>query len=229
MPRDDEQLARASRLIRRDMGLRQTDLSTSRFITQEIEAGRAGALRLDHLRAHFAALGAKAQLTVWWNGAGLDRLLDDRHAWVVDRVAGYLPHAGFSVLTEYSFNEFGERGSIDIFGGRDDLRALFVGEAKSEWGSLEETLRRQDIKRRLAARLAKEAFGWRPSAIASVLIFPDGQTARRTAARYAATLAGYPARGQQIRAWLRHPSHDIGGIWFLSNAGMVRHRIDRRG
>jgi hypothetical protein len=226
---DDDRLARASRLIRRDLRLRQTDLSTSRFVTQEIEAGRAGALRLDELRTHFAALGAKAQLTVWWNGAGLDRLLDTRHAQVVDVAADYLPRFHFRVLTEYSFNDFGERGSIDIFGGREDVRALFVGEAKSEWGSLEETLRRQDIKRRLAAKLAKDAFGWRPSVIASVLIFPDDRTARRTAVRYAATLAGYPSRGREIRAWLRRPSEDIGGIWFLSNAGTVRHRISGTG
>ncbi|MEP7378831.1 MAG: hypothetical protein ABI725_04640 [Chloroflexota bacterium] len=229
MTPEDERLARASRLLRRQAGLRQVDLGTSRFVTQQIEAGRIGQLRVDVVRGHFAALGARAQLGIWWNGAGIDRLLDDRHAWVVDRLAGQLPRFHFRVLSEYSFNEFGERGSIDIFGGRDDVRAVFVGEAKSEWGSMEETLRRQDMKRCLAPKLAEEAFGWRANLVASVLIFPDDSTARRTAQRFEATLAGYPARGREIRAWLQGPSDNLGGIWFLSNAATVRHRTTGTG
>jgi hypothetical protein len=226
---DDERLAKASRLIRRQLGLRQVDLATPRYVAQEIEGGRAGSLTTDLVRAHFAALGAKAQFTVWWNGAATDRVLDERHAEILSASAGLVASAQFRVLTEFTFNEYGERGSIDLFGGRDDARAVFLGEAKSEWGSLEETLRRQDLKRRLAPKLAKEAFGWRPSCIASVLIFPDERTARRIAERFTETLTGYPARANEIRAWLRHPAGDLSGIWFLSNAAMVRRRISDDG
>jgi hypothetical protein len=220
---DDQRLARASRLIRRDLRLRQTDLPTSRFITQEIEAGRAGALRLDEVRTHFAALGAKAQLAVWWNGAALDRLVDQAHAQVVEIAAGTLARAGFRVKTELTFNQYGERGSIDLFAGHDQARAVFVGEAKSEWGSLEETLRRQDVKVRLAGLLAPEAFGWRARHVASVLVLPDDSTSRRVVQRYGATLAGYALRSREIRAWLREPNRSAAGIWFLSNAALVRH------
>ena len=135
--------------------------------------------------------------------------------------------AQFRVLTEFTFNEYGERGSIDLFAGRDDARAVFLGEAKSEWGSLEETLRRQDLKRRLAPKLAKAAFGWRPTCIASILIFPDDRTARRTSERFSDALTGYPARANEIRAWLRNPAGDLGGIWFLSDAATVRRRNRR--
>jgi hypothetical protein len=222
VPRDDDRLAKSSRLIRRENGLRQADLSTARFVTQEIEAGRAGRLRVDQVLAHFAALDAKAQITVWWNGAALDRLIDQAHAQVVNATALILPRYGFRVLTEFTFNEYGERGSIDVFAAHDALRAVFVGEAKSEWGSLEETLRRQDLKVRLAPKLAEQAFGWRPKCVASVLLFPRDRTAQRVAERYRPSLANYPARARAIRAWLHRPAGKLGGIWFVSNAALGR-------
>lgn len=215
---EDERLARISRSLRRERGVRQADLTTSRYIAQEIEAARAGALQLDHVRAHFSGLGAKPQMTIWWNGAALDRLLDRDHAAIVEEGSSILPTYGFPVRTEYSFSDYGERGSIDVFAGRDDVRAVFVGEAKSEWGSIEETLRRQDAKVRLAPKLARSACGWTPQFVASVLMFPNDRTSRRIADRYRATLAGYPGRGREIRAWLRQPTDNLGGIWFLTNA-----------
>ncbi len=222
MTRDDDRLARISQYLRREAGVRQADLKTSRFVTQEIEAGRAGTLRVDQVLAHFAGLDAKAQVSIWWNGAALDRLIDRDHAQVVDAVASLLPRFRFSVITEYTFNEYGERGSIDIFGAHEDARNVFIGEAKSKWGSREETLRRQDMKVRLAPRLAEKAFGWRPLGVASVLIFPRDRTAQRLAMRHRAALTGYSARAREIRAWLRLPVGHLGGIWFVSNAALGR-------
>ncbi len=94
MTRDCERLAKASRLLRREAGLRQADLPTSRFVPQEIEAGRAARLKIDLVAAHFAALGAKTEVTVWWNGAALDRLIDQVHAQVVNSTAVILPRSG---------------------------------------------------------------------------------------------------------------------------------------
>ena len=219
---EDQRLARSSRLIRRATHLRQIDLRTPRFITQEIEAGRAGELRLDDLRAHFAALGAKAQLTVWWNGAALDRVFDQAHAQVLELASGVLTRTGFRLKAEYTFNDYGDRGSIDLFAAHDECRAVFVGEAKSEWGSLEETLRRQDLKVRLAPKLAREAFGWRPRVIASVLVLPNDRTARRVVDRHDATFAAYSARAADIRRWLANPVTNLAAIWFVSNAALVR-------
>jgi len=224
MALDDERLAMASRMLRRRKGLRQVDLVTPRAIVQDIEAGRIGPLRVDQLRAHFAGLGASLRMTAWWEGAALDRLLDQEHAVVVEVLAHELQICHFRVLTEFSFSEYGERGSIDVFGGLDLRRAVFVGEAKSEWGSIEETLRRLDVKIRLAPKLAERAFGWRPEVVAGVLAFPESRTARRVADRHSATLAAsVPARGREVRHWLRQPSSSLRGIWFLTNAELVRH------
>ena len=227
---DDDRLANASRLLRRRQALRQADLTTSRFVAHEIEAGRAGRLRIDHVRGHFAGLDATLRVSAWWNGAALDRLIDERHAAVVERTARTLAAYGFRVATEVSFNEYGDRGSIDVFAGHVPMRAAFVGEAKSEWGSLEETIRRLDVKIRIAPKLALTTFGWRAAFVAGVLIFPEDRTARRIADRYAATLgASFPARGREVRRWLRQPSGDVRGIWFLTDAETDRHVRKRSG
>jgi hypothetical protein len=224
VPLDDDRLAKASRLLRRKHRLRQVDLPTPRAVAQDVEAGRIGQLRVDQLRKHFSGLGATVRLTAWWEGAALDRLLDAEHAGVVEIVARELDRYLFRTLTEVSFSEYGERGSIDVLGAKEIARVVFVGEAKSEWGSIEETLRRLDVKIRLAPVVAQRIFGWRPDAVAGVLVFPDTRTARRVADRYAATLAAsLPARGREVRSWLRQPSGPLRGIWFLSNAELVQH------
>ena len=126
---------------------------------------------------------------------------------------------GCSPEPEVTFAERGERGSIDIFAGHELAKAVFVGEAKSEWGSLEETLRRLHVKIRLAPELARSTFGWKPTFVGAALIFPEDRTARRISERFAATLdTALPARGTEIRRWLRSPSGNLRGIWFLTNA-----------
>jgi hypothetical protein len=176
------------------------------------------------VRAHFLGLDATVRVTAWWNGAALDRLIDQRHAGVVERTARTLARYDFRVATEVSINDYGDRGSIDVFGGRDATRAIFVGEAKSEWGSLEETVRRLDITIRVAPKLATATFGWRAAVVAGVLVFPEDRTARRIADAYAATLAAsVPARGREVRQWLSQPSGNLRDIWFLTDAGLDRH------
>ena len=196
--------------------------------TRRLESGRAGGLRLDDLRRHFAELGATLRVTAWWNGAALDRLLDERHAQVVDGGVVVLKRLGWDqVETEVTFNEWGERGSIDLFAARPDLGAIFVGEAKSEWGSVEETIRRLDVKLRLAPSISEKRFGFRPATVGAALIFPEDRTARRVAAKFAATLAAaYPDRNRSVRRWLRNPSGRLRGLWFLTDVDT--HRPARR-
>jgi hypothetical protein len=115
-----------------------------------------------------------------------------------------------------SFNEWGERGSIDFLGADETRRAILIGEAKSAWGSLEETLRALDVKVRLAPKIAVDRFGWEPRALGVVLAFPEIGSTRRIAGRYAATLlAAFPARNKAVGAWLRQPVGPLRGLWFL--------------
>jgi hypothetical protein len=207
-------------MLRRVQQRRQADVilpCRSRRFVIRLENDEGGSLRLDDIRAHFSGLGAQVRVSVWWNGAALDRLLDERHAALVERALGVLRASAWRTETEVSFSRWGERGSIDILAGHDAARALFVGEVKSEWGSMEDTNRRLDVKVRLAPDLSVERFGWAPHVVARVLVLPDVMTARRIAAAHAVTIdSAYPARGREVRAWIRRPSGPLRGLWFLS-------------
>jgi hypothetical protein len=169
-------------------------------------------------------------LVVTWNGAGLDRLLDARHAHLVENGIRVIGGFGWSNLTEVTFSDYGERGSIDIFSANPAASAVLVGEIKTDWGSMEETLRRLDVKGRLAPKVAVDAFGFRPSIVGRVLVLPEESSARRIAAKHAETLsAALPDRGRQIRSWLRAPNGPLRGLWFLSDIHAPERTSDESG
>ncbi|MGZ8771276.1 MAG: hypothetical protein ACXWXJ_09790, partial [Aeromicrobium sp.] len=183
-----------------------------------------GDLRVDDVRTHFADLGATVRLTAWWNGAALALLIDERHALVVDGGVRALARLGWrQTETEVTFNEWGERGSIDLFSARPDIPAVFVGETKSEWGSVEETVRVLDVRARLAPTICEKRFGFRPTTVGVALLFSENRTARRVAQLFAATLAAaYPSRNRQVRHWLRRPSGPMRGLWSLTDVDTDR-------
>jgi hypothetical protein len=225
VPSDDERLSRASRALRRQKGLTQEALvgpGRSRHIQSLLEGGQAGRLQLDDIRAHFKKLDATVRITAWWNGASLDRLVDADHATVIESGVREFQRYLWPVMTEVTFNEWGERGSIDLLAAREDVRTVIVGEAKSAWGSIEETIRVLDVKVRLAPTIAKDRFHWMPNAVAALLIFPEDESCRRVARQHAGTLGvTFPARNREIRRWLRKPVGPLRGLWFLSDVRKV--------
>ena len=183
-----------------------------------IEAGLAGSVTLDRIRRVFEAAGGRARLATWWHGAAADRLLDARHAQLVERVVWLLQRRGWETAVEVSFAHFAERGSIDVFGARRDAGAVAVVEVKSDFGSLEETNRVLDVKERLAPGIAEARFGFRPRIIGRVLVVPRDATIRRVIARHERTMTSvYPARSADLRRWLRQPTSHIRAIWFVSD------------
>ena len=99
----------------------------------------------------FEAVGARARPDVWWHGAAADRLLDERHAALVERGRESSSSGGAGRRPSRSPSRgYGERGSIDVLGGLREVGAVAVVEVKSDFGSLEETNRRLDMKERLA-------------------------------------------------------------------------------
>ena len=183
-----------------------------------IETGRASEVRLGRIRAVFGAVDGTARLSTWWHGAAADRLLDERHAGLVESALRVLRHRGWETAAEVSFSEFGERGSVDILAGYRPTLAVAVGEVKGSVGSMEEMHRLLDVKERLAPGLWRERFGWHPRIVGRVLILPEDRSIRRIVERHAATMATvYPARSREVRAWLQHPDRPLRGIWFLSD------------
>lgn len=222
MRADDEGLGELLRLIRRNGGRTQVQLATLAKVplndVKAVEGGRADSVLLGRVRRLFEAQGGRVRLVPWWNGAAADRLIDERHAALVERVVGLLRARGWDVAVEVSFSEFGERGSIDVLAWHFPTRTVVVCEIKSSIGSLEETNRVLDVKMRLAPKIAYQRLGWRPSVVARLLIVPGTHAVRRVIEAHAGTMGSiYPARSRAVRTWLRRPTGPMAGIWFVSD------------
>ena len=154
-----------------------------------------------------------------WQGEGLDRLLDAKHAATVEQVVSILTLAGWLVATEVSFNIYGERGSIDILAFHRTSRVLLVVEVKSVVPDVQATLVTLDRKERLAVEIARGR-GWHGVAVARLLVIRESRTARRRIEEHAATFGTmFPDRIGRIRSWLKGPDprSPLRGLWFLPN------------
>ena len=212
----------ALRAIRRRRNLRQLDVARQAGVDQttisRIERGRLDSLAVRTLRAVFAALDARYESSVWWRAGDLDRLMDERHAALCSATAAAISRRGWDVHPEVTFSIYGERGSIDILAYSRSDRALLVVEVKSELVSIEETLRRLDVKRRLASQIARDRLGVAPALVGCVLVLPEQSTSRAAIARHESVLrAALPDRAAHVHAWLAHPSGSLAAIWFLSD------------
>jgi transcriptional regulator with XRE-family HTH domain len=191
----------------------------SRGVVAHIEQGRASRVTVATLEQVATALGARVLVKLLWQGDGLDRLLDGRHAAVVEEVVRVLRAARWIVATEVTFNEFGERGSIDVFAFHPETRSLLVVEVKTVIADAQDLHSTLDRKVRLAPKLARDR-GWSPSTVCVLLVVVDSRTNRRRVARLGATFeAAFPTRGLSVRRWLATPDPraPIRGLWFLTS------------
>lgn len=210
-------------------------------VVSRIERGLLKGISLGRLRSVLAVFGAELVVFVRWRGGDLDRVLDERHASMVEVMVVRTQRAGWIVQPEVSYSTFGERGSIDLLAWRADVGVLLVVEVKTELGSIEETLRKHDAKARLAAEVARQRFDWRPLRVLRLLVLPEHRTARRRVDDHAGTFDRvYPMRGIELRRWLADPSKPgdeegrpaWGGLLFLPDNDEVgrkqRHAPRRR-
>lgn len=218
---DDARIGRSLRVLRQRRGLRQADIAKSSGVSQSmistIESGSISRIRHGDLRRVFEAVGSGFEGHVLWRGAALDRLLDERHAALVAAAMRSLIRDGWDAHPEISYSVYGERGSVDVLGARAVERVVVVEEIKSEFGSLEATIRKLDEKTRLVGQqVCLDRFGWRPVAVGRILVLPDTDTARRAVRRHADVLdRAFPARGAEVRGWLRAPHGPLSGVLFL--------------
>jgi hypothetical protein len=165
-----------------------------------------------------AALGADLDVRVRWKGEGLDRLLDEAHAGVVDRFVGLLDARQWHVSLEVTFNHFGDRGSIDVFAWHPEARELLIVEVKSVVADAQGTLAPLDRKVRIAPVIARER-DLGPQSISRLLVVDDTTTNRRRVARFATLFAAaLPDRGWDVRRWLAKPSGRLAGVLFLPDS-----------
>ena len=210
------------RLLRHRRGWTQRRLAAeaglSPWAVTEIEAGRGQRITADRLIRVVGALGGYLSIRIQYQGEGLDRLRDRRHAALVDRLVARPRAEGWEVATEVSFNIFGERGSVDILAFEPTSGALVVIEVKTVVPDVGGMLATIDRKVRLARELAA-AHGWRVGVVGRVLVLPEARTARRRVDEHEATFrTAFPARNVEVDRWLRSPSGPLSGLLFLPDA-----------
>jgi transcriptional regulator with XRE-family HTH domain len=216
------------RALRQRRRLTQAELGSkarvSGSVICRIERGRADRVAVHTLVRVAAALDARIDVRLLWQGEGLDRLLDARHARLVDLVLDILSSSAWEVATEVSFNVYGERGSIDILAFHPSTGSLLVIEVKSVVPDIQSMLSALDRKGRLARDVARER-GWHVSTVSRLLVLPNDRTARRRVDDHATTFRiAFPARTVQVRGWLRRPEGAIQGVMFVSDLRQARTR-----
>lgn len=219
---DSAWVGRSLRAIRIRLGWRQADVAehagVSRSFVSKVDRGMIAHANLDGLERICRALGADLDVRVRWRGEGLDRLLDEAHALVVDRLVAELRAAGWEVRLEVTFNHFGDRGSVDVVGWHEESAAVLVCEVKSVVPDAQATLKPLDVKAMLGAVIAR-GLGWEAATVSRLLIVSDRTVNRRRVGRFAALFdAALPARGHAVRRWLRAPKGSISGLLFLSDS-----------
>jgi len=226
---DDVRLGRLLRALRLRRGLRQRDIAAAAGASQSlislVERGHLSKLSLARLRSVFGAVDARFEGTLSWRGGSIDRLLDEGHARLGGSVTAALVASQWAVDPEATFNDYGDRGSIDLLATRQSLGLALVVEIKTELTSVEETIRRLDVKQRVAPSVVFDRFGWRPAATSRILVLLDGATNRRRVAAHDASLAAaFPVRGVVARRWLREPSGRVSALtfWSVTNPGSRR-------
>jgi transcriptional regulator with XRE-family HTH domain len=219
---DDQRIGSMLRAIRVRKRWRQSDLAAkarvSRWVVMRIEHGRLSSIPVGKVRAVAAALDARIDATVRWQGGDLPRLLSARHSWMQEVMARYFASfAEWVAEPEVSFSIYGERGIIDVLAWHAERRVLLVIELKTEIVDVNEMLGTLDRKRRLAFDVAR-ARGWQPRTVATWLIVAPGRTNQRAIADHVTLLrAKLPADGTTMRRWLRDPAGRIDALSVMPN------------
>jgi transcriptional regulator with XRE-family HTH domain len=216
---DTVRIGRALRAIRIRSGLSQADVAlragVSRAFVSKVERGLAQGSDLRRIESICRVLGADLDVRIRWRGEGLDRLLDEAHARLVEKVVRRLSSRSWECAVEVSFSEFGERGSIDVLAWHRESRALLVIEVKSVVPDVQATIFGLDRKARLGPKVGM-ARGWEAASTSRLLVVRETSASRRRVAIVGSVFeVAFPARGSEVRRWLRRPNGALSGLLFL--------------
>jgi transcriptional regulator with XRE-family HTH domain len=196
------------RALRRRKGWRQSDLAERSSVSREL---------ISRIERVGSALSATVGLVLRWEGAELDRLVDARHARLQEGVAALLVSRGWGARAEVSFNQYGDRGRVDVLAFHPPTRTLLVVEVKSAIGDLHDALGRLDVKVRLAKPVAAGA-GWTDvGAVVPCLVVGDTRASRRVVAQHTALFSRFAKRGRTALDRIRNPVSPApsGLLWFV--------------
>ena len=219
---DAIRLGRSCRALRVRRRWRQEDLAAvagvSRWAVSLVERGQLKSVSVGNLTRIASSLEADVDIRLRWHGEGMDRLLDQVHAELVEGAAGMLRRDVWETAIEVSFSKRGERGSIDVFGRHRATGVVLVVEVKSVVPDSQALLHALDRKTRLAPEIARDR-GWACSGVARLLIVGESSTSRRRISALGETYSvAFPTLGWAVRRWLRAPTDGMSGLLFLPYA-----------
>jgi transcriptional regulator with XRE-family HTH domain len=217
----DERVGRFLVAVRRHLGLRQLDVAVAARVDQtvvsRIERGELARVSVAAFRSVCRALGVESSVDLRWRGGLGDRLVDQDHARLVEAAVAMLERAGWIIVPEYTFNVFGERGSVDILAWHPLHRALLIVEVKTRLTDLQRLLMSMSRKVRLVPPAVAKDRGWDRRSLGIVVLVADTKGNRSTAAAHRATFdATFPSGSRAVRAWLQSPTGDVAGLWFTA-------------
>jgi len=205
---DDAVLGASIRALRHRRGWRQVDLArrgdVSDSLISLLEAGHADRLSLPAIRRVAKALDIRLSWDAGVRGSELARLRDADHARATELLVTRLQWLGWTTMPEASFNNYGERGRIDVLAHHPATRTVLVVELKTLIVEVQDILGGLSVKQRVASAIAR-SLGWRPAAVVPALFVVEGTTNRRRLAEHARLFARFTMRGRSALAWLRRP------------------------
>ena len=221
-PMDDRRVGRVFREVRIALGWRQTDLGARAGVSQSqisaLESGRIEHVSLNAIRRIGDALDIRVSIDPWWRSGRIDRLLDRAHAALVEHTVRTLREAGWEVRVEYTFNEYGDRGSVDVLAWHADTATLAIIEIKSRIDDVQDTAASFMRKVRIVPKVVARDEGWQPTTVSRVLVLADTHQNRDLVERHRATFDTiWPERTVAVTRHLKDPdSHPLrGGIRFV--------------
>ena len=212
---DDAALGRSIRMLRHRRGWRQVDLAARAGVSAAavglIERGEAERLSLRKVRQVSSAVGLRLGWDLGARGPDVARLADADHARCSDMVIRSLETWGWMTRAEVSFNEYGDRGRIDVLAFHPQAATLLVVEIKTLIVDAQELLGGLDVKRRIGIRVAR-SLGWAARLAVPMLVVLRTTTNRRRFDQHPHLFGRYALRGRRARSWLRNPGPVDGGL-----------------
>jgi transcriptional regulator with XRE-family HTH domain len=236
VPMDGVRVGRIIVAVRQNKGLRQADVGrlarVSQSVVSRIERALIRGITVETMDRIATALELDLRIELRGRSGDVDRLVDREHASLVELVVARLRAGGWEVLVEYTFNHFGERGSVDVLAFHTEHGALLIVEVKSRLTDLQAFLASFGRKLRLVPDLVRSEPGWDVHHVGRVLVI-TGTTANRAIvqAHGAVFNVSFPTRARGFHRWLRAPVGPLAAVWFVSGSrrttGMRVRRVRR--
>ena len=228
---DDAALGRSVRMLRHRRGWRQIDLALRTGVSATavglIERGEADRLALRTVRRVASAVGLRLGWDVGPRAPELYRLADADHARCADFLMRRLEALGWLIRAEVSFNEYGDRGRIDLLAFHPSTGTLLVIEIKTLIVDAQDLLGSLDVKQRVSTRVAR-SLGWPARVVVPMLVVLKTTTNRRRIEQHPHLFGRFALRGRRAGGWLRNPGPLDAGLLIMVNVPDRNHNDLRR-